>query len=260
MPSRSIRMVRAIKKRTYIDKLSEEQKEQIINEFLPFIKYTAYRLSWRLPAQLTVEDLISVGLMGLIEVLNKYDEERGKLRTYAEHRIKGAMLDELRCFDNISRSLREKVNELKNTYSMLEKKLGRTPEDQEVATMLDITIDEYYRILQSANGAMTLSLEDFNTRLSDEDDLNILDSIADPKARNPLNALEDSDMKEILARFIDELPEKEKLVLSLYYWEELTMKEIGKVMDLTEGRVCQLHNQALLRLKGKLKNFMEDTE
>jgi len=260
MPSRSIRMVRAIKKRTYIDKLSEEQKEQIINEFLPFIKYTAYRLSWRLPAQLTVEDLISVGLMGLIEVLNKYDEERGKLRTYADHRIKGAMLDELRCFDNISRSLREKVNELKNTYSMLEKKLGRTPEDQEVATMLDITIDEYYRILQSANGAMTLSLEDFNTRLSDEDDLNILDSIADPKARNPLNALEDSDMKEILARFIDELPEKEKLVLSLYYWEELTMKEIGKVMDLTEGRVCQLHNQALLRLKGKLKNFMEDTE
>jgi RNA polymerase sigma factor for flagellar operon FliA len=253
-------MVSAIKKRTYIDKLSEEQKEQIINEFLPFIKYTAYRLSWRLPAQLTVEDLISVGLMGLIEVLNKYDEERGKLRTYAEHRIKGAMLDELRCFDNISRSLREKVNELKNTYSMLEKKLGRTPEDQEVANMLDITIDEYYRILQSANGAMTLSLEDFNTRLSDEDDLNILDSIADPKARNPLNALEDSDMKEILARFIDELPEKEKLVLSLYYWEELTMKEIGKVMDLTEGRVCQLHNQALLRLKGKLKNFMEDTE
>lgn len=253
-------MTVVLQKRSYISTLSEEQKEEIINEFLPFIKYTAHRLSWRLPSQLTVDDLISVGLMGLMEVLNKYDEDKGKLKTYAEHRIKGAMLDELRSFDNISRSLREKVNEIKNTCSLLERKLGRSPDEEEIADALNITLDEYYRVLQSANEAITFSIEDVNSRLSEEDDLNILNSIADPKARNPLSILEETDMKEILARFISELPEKEKLLLSLYYWEELTMKEIGKVMNLTEGRVCQLHNQAILRLKGKLKNFLGNTE
>lgn len=252
-------MVGVAHKRSFIKTLNEEQKEQIINEFLPFIKYTAYRLSWRLPAQLTIDDLISVGLMGLMEVLNKYQEDKGSLRAYAEHRIKGAMLDELRAFDNVSRSFRDKVNEIKGVYAALEKRLGRHPEEDEVAKELNISLDEYYKILQTANGAMTLSIEDFNSRVSD-DDMNILDSIADPNASNPLNTLEDKNMKEILAQIIEELSEKEKLLLSLYYWEELTMKEIGRIMNITEGRVCQIHNQAILRLKGKLKNLLNDTE
>lgn len=253
-------MIETLQKKSFVNTLSEEQKEQIINEFLPFIKYTAYRLSWRLPAQLTVDDLISVGLIGLIEVLNKYEEDKGSLKTYAEHRIKGAMLDELRAFDNVSRSFRDKINEIKGVYATLERKLGRHPDEEEVAEALNISLDEYYRILQTANGAITLSIEDFNLKVSGDDDLNILDSIADPKASNPLSILEDKKTKELLAQIIDELPEKEKLLLSLYYWEELTMKEIGRIMNITEGRVCQIHNQAILRLKGKLKNLINNTE
>lgn len=253
-------MTATLQKNNFVNNLSEEQKEQIINEFLPFIKYTAYRLSWRLPAQLTVDDLISVGLMGLIEVLNKYEEDKGTLRAYAEHRIKGAMLDELRAFDNVSRSFRDKVNEIKEVYASLERQLGRHPDEEEVAKAMNISLNEYYRILQTANGAMTLSIEDFNSKVSDDNELNILDSIADPKGSNPLSILEDKNTKEILAQIIEELPEKEKLLLSLYYWEELTMKEIGKIMNITEGRVCQIHNQAILRLKGKLKNLLNNTE
>lgn len=241
-----------LEKKGYSAEFSEEQKEQIISDFLPFIKYTAHRLSWRLPSQLTVDDLISVGLMGLMDVLNKFEQGRSKLKTYAEYRIKGAMLDELRAFDNISRSMREKVNELKYAYAKLEKEMGRPPEENEIADALDISLDEYYKILQGASRAITLSFEDFSANTSEEDNLNILDCIPDPNASNPLALLEESNVKDVLARLIAGLPEKEKLLLSLYYWEELTMKEIGKALNLTEGRVCQLHSQAIMRLKGRL--------
>lgn len=245
-------MTGAFEKKGYSAELSEEEKEQIISDFLPFIKYTAHRLSWRLPSQLTVDDLISVGLMGLMDVLNKFEQGRSKLKTYAEYRIKGAMLDELRAFDSISRSMRERVNELKYASAKLEREIGRPPEEDEIADALDISLDEYYQILQEAHRAITLSFEDFGPRASEEDNLNILDCIPDPNAGNPLALLEESNVKEVLAGFINELPEKEKLLLSLYYWEELTMKEIGNILNVTEGRVCQLHSQAIMRLKGKL--------
>jgi RNA polymerase sigma factor for flagellar operon FliA len=235
----------------YRRELSEEEKEKIIKEFLPFIKYTAYRLSWRLPPQLSVEDLVSAGIVGLLDALQRYEEGIAKLSTFAESRIRGAMLDELRSQNWIPKSMKEKINLIKKAYLELESKLGRSPDAEEVAEKLKISLDEYYKILQGANTQVLLRFEDFKERSKDED-LDLAEYLSAPQAKTPLSILEESNMKESIAKVIDGLPEKEKLVLSLYYWEEMTMKEIGKVLNITEGRVSQLHNQALLRIKLKL--------
>jgi RNA polymerase sigma factor for flagellar operon FliA len=229
---------------------TEEEKEKIIRELLPYIKYTANRLSWRVPPQLTVDDLVSTGLMGLLDALEKFEHGRVKLKTYAEFRIKGAMLDELRAMDWVPRSMKKKINDIKNARNKLEKELRREPEDEEIAAMLEISLDEYYGTLQDANGAVSVRFEDFEE--GGAEGLNILECIPDQNAQTPLALLEKENQKELLAQHISDLPEKEKLLLSLYYWEELTMKEIGKIMKLTEGRVCQLHTQALIRLKAKV--------
>ncbi len=232
--------------------LTEQEKEKIIKDSLPFIKYTAYRLAYRLPPQMSVEDLISVGTMGLLDALQRYAEGRVKLNTFTEYRIKGAMLDELRSQDWVPRSLKTKIDQIKKAHRRLEKELDRLPSEEEVAESLAITLDEYYKTLQSASNAVVFSFEDFRDRMHDENGMDVTECIPDRDMKNPLELLEDSSAKEALARIISRLPEKEKLLLSLYYWEELTMKEIGKVMNLTEGRVCQLHSQAVIRLKSQM--------
>jgi RNA polymerase sigma factor for flagellar operon FliA len=237
----------------YKAEYTEEQKEQIIKEFTPFIKYTAFRLGSRIPPQLTVDDLISVGIMGLLDAMGSYEPSKAKLKTYAEFRIKGAMLDELRAFDPASRSLKEKSNGIKKTFMELERELQRTPEDEEVAARLKITLDEYYKTLGDVDGVVTLRFEDFQGKADGEDGMDLLSNMPDTKYKDPLSGLEDASMKGIVAKHISVMPEKEKLVLSLYYWDELTMKEIGKVLSLSEGRVCQLHSQAVHRLKGKVE-------
>ncbi len=232
--------------------MSEQEKERILNDSLPFIKYTAYRLAQRLPPQLSVSDLISVGVMGLLDALQRYTEGRVKLNTFVEHRIKGAMLDELRAHDWMPRSVKTKIGQIRKAHRELERDLGRMPNEEEIAGRLSISLDEYYRIVQSASNAVVFSFEDFRDRMHEESDMDVTECIPDPDMKTPLELLEQSSAKEALAVVIEQLPEKEKLVLSLYYWEELTMKEIGKVMNLTEGRVCQLHNQALIRLKAQM--------
>lgn len=231
--------------------MREEEKEQIIKGFLPFIRYTAHRLSWRLPPQLTVDDLVSSGLMGLLDAMEKFEPGRVKLKTYAEIRIKGAIFDELRAVDWVPRSTKKKANRLKSAYLELEKELGKPPEDEEVVKALGISLDEYYKLLYETRSVVTVKFDDFGDGGSSGEVLNVLECIPDRNCKDPLGLLEEGDMKEALAGLIEELPEKEKLILSLYYWEELTMREIGKVLDLTESRVCQLHSQALLRLKAK---------
>ncbi|HTP03604.1 MAG TPA: FliA/WhiG family RNA polymerase sigma factor [Nitrospirota bacterium] len=232
---------------------SEEQKEKIINESLPFIKYTAYRLGQRLPAQLSMNDLVSIGIMGLLDALQRYSEGRVKIKTFVEYRIKGAMLDELRSQDGVSRSLKNKISQIKNAHRKLEKELGRLPDEEEVAKSLNMTLDNYYRTLQTANNAAVFSLEDFKGKMKEENEIDIMECIPDPTVKTPLELMEENSAKVALAHLINDLPEKEKLILSLYYWEELTMKEIGKVMNITEGRVCQLHSQALTRLKARME-------
>ncbi|MDA8168189.1 MAG: FliA/WhiG family RNA polymerase sigma factor [Nitrospiraceae bacterium] len=233
-------------------KMSEQEKEQLVREFLPFIKYTAYRLAWRLPNHLTVDDLISVGAMGLLDALQRYEQGRVKLKTFVEFRIKGAMLDEIRAYDWMPKSVKKKIDLVKKSHSKLEKELGRVPEESEIAGDLGISLDEYYEILQNSNNSSILRLEDF--RGGEDASMDALECIRDPNAKNPLECLIDSSQKQMLADAINRIPEKEKMVLSLYYWEELTMKEISQVLDLTEGRVSQLHKQALLRLKSELQS------
>jgi RNA polymerase sigma factor for flagellar operon FliA len=239
----------------YKTQIKEEKKEKIIKEFLPYIKYTAYRLSWKLPPHITIDDLISVGLMGLMDALERFEPGKVKLKTYAELRIKGAMIDELRATAWIPRSMRKKIDEINNARMKLQKKYGRDPDDTEVAKAMKMPLNEYYKILQYASASNPLSLEDFKNNRYSDSDLNIAECIADPKAKSPLNILEEKDMKEKLAELIDTLPRKEKLVLSLYYYEELTMQEIGKVLNITESRVCQIHSQALMKLKAKLQQL-----
>ena len=229
--------------------MSEQKKEKIINDCLPFIKYTAFRLAHRLPPQLAVQDLISVGIMGLLDALQRYTEGRVKLNTFVEHRIRGAMLDELRSHDWVPRSLKTKSAQIKKAHHELERDFGRVPTEEEIAEKLSITLDEYFRTVQNASNAVVFSFEDFRDGMHEDSDMDVMECIPDRNMKSPLEQLEESSAKEALASLIAHLPEKEKLLLSLYYWEELTMKEIGKIMHLTEGRVCQLHNQALIRLK-----------
>ena len=238
----------------YKSKLKEEKKEEIIKEFLPYIKYTAYRLSWKLPAHVTIDDLISVGLMGLMDALERFEPGKVKLKTYAELRIKGAMIDELRATAWIPRSMRKKIDGINNARIKFERTHGRMPDDVEVAQSLQMPLDDYFKILQFATSSNPLRLEDFKNNKYSDSELNIAECIADPKAKSPLNILEEKDNQEQLAELIETLPKKEKLVLSLYYWEELTMQEIGKILDITESRVCQIHSQALIKLKMKIKN------
>lgn len=232
--------------------LTDEEKERIVKDLLPYIKYTAYRLSWRLPPQLTVDDLVSVGVVGLLDALSRYKNNGTPLRPFVEFRIKGAMLDEIRAQYNASRSMRKKMKAIKETHNELERELGRLPEDEEIAENLHLSLNEYYSILQRANSRITLHFGDFTDSGQSDDNLDITECIPDRNAPTPLEVYESKNLKERMAELIQGLPEKERLVLSLYYWEELTMKEIGKVLEITEGRVCQIHNQALMRLRAKM--------
>jgi RNA polymerase sigma factor for flagellar operon FliA len=228
-----------------------DAKERVVQEFLPFIRYTARRLSWRLSPGLSEEDLISAGVVGLLDALGRFREGTVKLKTYVEYRIKGAMLDELRAADTIPRTVRDRVNALKSAHGRLEQTLGRLPEDTEVARALGVTLEAYYKTLREGGAALHLRFEDFGSRRPDEGGGGLLENLPDAEGKDPLSIVEGASLRDLLAKVIADLPEKERLVLSLYYWDELTMKEIGKALGLTEGRVCQLHGQALLRCKAR---------
>lgn len=234
---------------------SEKEKEELIREMTPFIKYTAYRYQWRVPPQLTVDDLISVGIMGLLDAINKYDPaKKTKLKTYAEFRIKGAMLDELRSNDWVSKTLRKKFNDIKAAYGEIERKKDRPATEEEAAEMLGIAVDELRDVLTKVNNSMMISIEELEAMRSSSKGgaYDIHEYLLDPDAPTPLEKAEENDLRRYLGSLIDRLPENEKLVLSLYYYEELTFKEIGAILGRTESRICQVHSQALLRLKSKL--------
>ena len=232
--------------------LEAEVSEQVVLDFLPFIRYTARRLSWRLPPAISEEDLVSVGVVGLLDALRRFREGTVKLKTFAEHRIKGAMLDELRTADMLPRGARDRVNAMKSAHGMLERKLGRLPEDPEVAEALGVSLDDYHKTLRESGAALQIRFEDFGPRKDEDGFGDLLQNLPDMEGNDPLSLAERREIREQLTKVIAELPEKEQLVLSLYYRDELTMKEIGKTLGLTEGRVCQIHGQALLRCKARI--------
>ncbi len=236
-------------------KLSQEAREQLILEYLPKVRYIAGRLSMKLPSHVDTEDLISCGVAGLIDAVDKFDPSKNvKFSTYAEFRIRGAMLDYLREIDWCPRSIRQKANNLQQVYATLESHLGRPPEEEEVARELDISVEELRKELSLIAGVTVFSLDELedNDETSFSNRKHLCSYLMEKK--NDEEHLR--DMREVLAKAIDELPENEKLLISLYYYEEMTMKEIGTILGLTESRICQIHNQAILRLRGKLRKAL----
>lgn len=232
--------------------VAEDRREALIKEFAPTIKYLAYRMAFRLPSYLSAEDLISVGVIGLLDALDRYDPSREVLfKTYAEYRIRGAMLDEIRSLDWIPRSVRDRITALRKASDNLQRRLGRPPTDEEIAASLGLSVEELGDFLVRSQGAVLISLGDLE--IHDLSPRTLMACLADPDAEDPLAALVHSDTRKTLAKAIEGLAEKERIVLTLYYYEELTMKEIGKVLSVTESRVSQLHSQALIHLKGALK-------
>ncbi|MFQ5454892.1 MAG: FliA/WhiG family RNA polymerase sigma factor [Nitrospirota bacterium] len=242
----------------YCEEVSINNIEGLISEYAPAIKYLAYRLVFRLPPHLDINDLINAGVVGLMDAVKRFDPSREtRFKTYAEYRIRGAMLDEIRATDWVPRSVRDKIALLQKAYYTLEKKLGRPATEEETAKELDMKLSDFHDLLFKVKGIGIINIEDLG--INKDNKYEILGSlICDNNGCDPLSIIISSDLKKILADAVKGLPDKERLVLSLYYYNELTMKEIGKILHITESRVCQLRTQAVLRLKGKLKGLKEE--
>lgn len=234
-------------------KLTQKQKDQLITEYSPLIKFIAQKIAVRLPSNIELDDLISAGVIGLMDAIEKYDPSRdNKFKTYAEFRIRGAILDELRAQDWVPRSIRDKAKLLDRTMVALEAELGRTATDEEIAKALNITIDEFYDLVNQVRPVSLLSIHDSQT-FNDADNKRSIENLLEgSKLHNPYNQLNIKTVKEVVAQAIEELPDRQRLVLSLYYYEDLNLKEIGQVLRVTESRVSQLHAQAVARLRSKL--------
>jgi RNA polymerase sigma factor for flagellar operon FliA len=241
-------------------KLTAQQKDKLILEYAPLIKFIAQKIAIRLPSNIELDDLISSGVIGLMDAIDKYDSSRdNKFKTYAEFRIRGAILDELRAQDWVPRSVRDKAKLLDRTMMELEVQLGRVANDEEVAARLNMTLDEFYDLVNQVRPVSVLSIDDQAT-FSNVDKKSILNLLESCKLNNPFNQLNLKSVKEIVAKAIEELPERQRLVLSLYYYEDLNLKEIGTVLRVTESRVSQLHAQAVSRLRTKLTQYFQDQE
>ena len=241
-------------------KILPTEKDKLVLEYAPLIKFIAQKIAVRLPSNIELDDLISSGVIGLMDAIDKYDPSRdNKFKTYAEFRIRGAILDELRAQDWVPRSIRDKAKLLDKTMANLEADLGRIPTDEEVAKTLNVSIDEFHELLNQVRPVSLLSIDESQT-FSNVDKKSILNILEGCKLNNPFNQLNIKSVKDIVTQAIEELPERQRLVLSLYYYEDLNLKEIGKVLRVTESRVSQLHAQAVSRLRNKLAQTLGSGE
>ncbi|MGZ3688431.1 MAG: FliA/WhiG family RNA polymerase sigma factor [Bdellovibrionota bacterium] len=234
-------------------------RERLVREYAPLIKYIAQKIAARLPANIELDDLISSGVIGLMDAIEKYDASRdNKFKTYAEFRIRGAILDELRAQDWVPRSVREKAKMLERVYAKIEQTKGRQATDEEICSELGITQEEYHELLNQVRSVSLLSYDDLSH--FSKADKRALHGFGESgvKAPTPFSEVNVAHVKKMIAESIQELPEKQRLVLSLYYYEDLNLKEIGRVLDVTESRVSQLHTQAILRLKAKLRHHWDE--
>ena len=226
-------------------------RDQLISEYLPHVKRIVHRIAVHLPSTIDIDDLMNVGVIGLIQAVDRYDPRRdNKFMTYAVFRIKGAVLSELRSRDFLSRSNRRKIRDLENTHIKLEQKYGREVDDFEVADEMGISVEQVYRTKQMSNISF-ISFEELGYSSRDEKE-KLMSYLVD-NDDDALTLTRLKEIKEAVARAIEQLPEKERLVISLYYLDELTMKETGKVLGITESRVSQIHSQAVGRLRAKLR-------
>ena len=229
-------------------------RDQLILNYSPLVKYVAGRLSANLPDSVEIADLVSYGIFGLIDAIEKFDLGRGlKFETYAISRIRGAIIDELRSLDWVPRSVRSRAKEVEQAYFVLENSLRRSPSDEEVAAHLGISVQEYGEVLSKLSYTSVASFEELLLGDEHDDGSGGVGAIKDDRAETPDALYEHKEIREILARAIEGLPERELTVILLYYYEELTLKEIGEVLGVTESRVSQMHTKAVLRLRAKVR-------
>jgi len=238
-------------------KVDDDQRarERLVLAYAPLVKYVAGRMSSGLPSHVEDADLISYGLLGLISAIERFEPEREiKFETFAITRIKGSMIDELRSLDWVPRSVRSRTREIERANAELEHQLQRAPTDQEIADRLELSLEEFQDSLMRIANSSVVALDELWT-VSDAsgDQVSLLDTIEDREAVDPAREMDATEMKDRLADAIARLPEREKLVVALYYYENLTLREIGEVLSVTESRVSQLHTKAVLRLKSRLQ-------
>jgi len=240
--------------RTYKRTADQALRDRLILNYAPIVKYVAGRLGSGLPAHVDEGDLVSYGLLGLISAIERYDPDRDvKFETYAIARIKGSILDELRALDWVPRSVRSRARQIERAMSELEAKLGRAPTDEEISAKLGISVDELESSLTDISRSSIAALDELWTISgSGGDQVSLIDTIEDEHGPEPQAAFAQTELREIVADAIVSLPQRERLVITLYYYEDLTLREIGEVLGVTESRVSQLHTKAILRLKARL--------
>jgi RNA polymerase sigma factor for flagellar operon FliA len=245
--------------RRYKATADERARERLVVAYSPLVKYVAGRMSSGLPGHVEEADLISYGLGGLISAIERFDLSREiKFETYAITRIRGAIIDELRNLDWVPRSVRARAREIERANMKLEAKLQRAPTDEEMSKELGVEVDEFQEtLLQISNSTIVALDELWSVQDSTGDQVSLLDTIADRDAPDPQQLVDQSELRDRIADAIAALPEREKLVVALYYYENLTLREIGEVLGVTESRVSQLHTKAVLRLRSKLQGELD---
>ena len=245
--------------RRYKDGGDQGARERLVVAYSPLVKFVAGRTGARLPSHVDQADLISYGMIGLIEAMDRFEPDRQiRFETFAMQRIRGAIIDELRSLDWVPRSVRSRAREIEQANSKLEHELGRAPTDEELAERLNMSEEELQEALLQISNSSILALEElWMTPDSSGDKVSLLDTIEDEIGPDPQAALDTSEVKDRLGEAIQDLPERETLVVALYYFENLTLREIGEVLGVTESRVSQLHSKAVLRLRSRLKSTVE---
>ncbi len=233
-------------------------REHLIKQYAPLVKYVAGKVAMGKPGNIEYDDLVGFGVFGLIDAIEKFDPEKNvKFKTYAVTRIRGSIYDELRAIDWVPRSVRQIAKEVEIAINKIESTTGKVATDQEIADELNLDIREFYTSMTKISGTSLLSLSDTWYSGDDNDKIAIIDTIESPNSFNPDISVEREAVRDLIAKAIDELPDKEKKVLVLYYYEDLTLKEIGEVLEVTESRVSQLHTKAIIRMKAKLAEIKE---
>jgi len=231
----------------------EKARERLAQSYLPLVKNIVERIAYKLPSHIEKEDLVSEGILGLIDAIDKFDPGRMiKFETYAMVRIRGAVLDSLRHLDWVPRSLRQKSKDIETAFMEVERKLGRASTDREVAEYMGISVDELQETLSQVSSSVIFSFEELLQMSDDDKPLPFMSRIKNEQVSDPSDSLIRAEVRRILVEAVEELPDNEKLVISLYYVEGLTLKQIGEVLEVTESRVCQIHTKAVLRLKNAL--------
>jgi RNA polymerase sigma factor FliA len=237
---------------------TREQKlrDYFVRQYAPLVKYVAGKIALGMPQNVEFDDLVGFGVFGLFDAIDKFDPGKHvKFKTYAVTRIRGAIFDELRTIDWVPRSVRQKAREVEETVRRLESSLGRAASDEEIASGMEMEVKEFQHMMLKISGTSMLSLHDIWYTGEDNDKISIAESIESPGSLNPDTIVEKDEIRRVIVEAIKELPEKEKKVLVLYYYEDLTLKEIGEVLEVTESRVSQLHTKAVMRLRAKLTSF-----